>query len=382
MEDLRESFHKIQLTPGPQGEKGELGQKGDVGPQGPKGEKGEPGPKGEVGLQGPKGEKGKPGHKGDMGPKGSKEERDKPGGKLGTGGENGSKGFTGGQIDPAENTEEQVDPAGNTVVPGQEDPVEDTEEQFDPVEKEEEPGLALPLKDPNQEVTLPSNSTPQGDRNCQNSIIGDLKCNIVVTATLVISSTGEAAQIHGRVLGQYEYDKNKGYYVQTSTDQDNEKFVAHYLYPDKDDEWWVGPTPGGWTGWLKNYRPSKKPQNTSGWHYAEGGTFHDDQTLSVTAGPLTLPRHFTVTVTGPAAKKWPSYQGVFTRTERWWHGRPVYNNTEGRLLYHGGTWDIGVNLGSYELAGSPGYSPASGKSWTYYTGSERKPASVTVTASD
>ena len=41
---------KIELTPGPKGEKGEQGPKGETGEQGPKGEKGEQGPKGDDGY--------------------------------------------------------------------------------------------------------------------------------------------------------------------------------------------------------------------------------------------------------------------------------------------------------------------------------------------
>ena len=52
---------------------------------------------------------------------------------------------------------------------------------------------------------------------------------------------------------------------------------------------------------------------------------------------------------GAAAEEWPSDQGVFTKTERWWRGRPVYVNTEGQLLHHGGTWDIGSKLGKAGL---------------------------------
>ena len=204
----------------------------------------------------------------------------------------------------------------------------------------------------------------------------------------MISSTGGAAQHHGGVLGQFNYDDEKNYFIQSSTEQGDEKFQAGYLYPDEDDKWYVGSVPGEKSGWLQNPTPSKTLP-TSGWQYRDGDgkTWHDDPTLTVTPGPLPpLPRQFTVTVTGAAAEKWPSYLGVFTRSERWWRGRPVHTNTEGRLLHHGPTdygWIIGPTLGMYGLRGSrPHYSPASEDSWRYWTGSEDKPASVTVTGSD
>ncbi|MGL6105969.1 hypothetical protein [Romboutsia sp.] len=69
-------------TPGPKGDKGDIGpqgpkgDKGDIGPQGPKGDKGDIGPqgpkgdKGDIGPQGPKGLKGDKGDVGSQGPAG------------------------------------------------------------------------------------------------------------------------------------------------------------------------------------------------------------------------------------------------------------------------------------------------------------------------
>ena len=60
----------LKGDPGPQGDKGEKGDKGDPGPQGIKGEaglKGDPGPQG---VKGEKGDKGDPGPQGDKGEKG------------------------------------------------------------------------------------------------------------------------------------------------------------------------------------------------------------------------------------------------------------------------------------------------------------------------
>lgn len=64
---LKTDLQNIELTPGPQGEKGE---KGDTGAQGPKGETGSQGPKGDAGEQGIQGPKGEQGEKGETGAKG------------------------------------------------------------------------------------------------------------------------------------------------------------------------------------------------------------------------------------------------------------------------------------------------------------------------
>ena len=196
------------------------------------------------------------------------------------------------------------------------------------------------------------------------------------------ASTGGAVQL---VLGQYEYVEDKGYYVQSSTEQNNEQYEAVYLY-SLNGTWRVGPTPGVGSGWLQNNSPSQIPP-TTGWMYADGGGhWQADDAISVTPGPLPpLPRQFTVTATGATAETQSSRLGVFTRTQRWWAGRPVYVNTEGELLYHGGFddgWQIGPKFGWSGLRGSRAYdSPVHEDSWTYWISgeSEWKPASVTVT---
>ena len=103
-----------------------------------------------------------------------------------------------------------------------------------------------------------------------------------ISATVVISSPGGAALHHRGLLGQYEFheDEDKGYYVQTSTDQKDESFQASVLFRDEDDVWTV------WKSgrWLRNPRPSKTLPS-SGWQYWGGG-WQDDLTLTVSLGPL------------------------------------------------------------------------------------------------
>ena len=166
---------------------------------------------------------------------------------------------------------------------------------------------------------------------------------------LVITSEGGATKIVGEVLGQYKYEADSKYYVQTSTEQSHEDFVAIYMYPDSDNCWWVGSTPGKKKGVLRNTRTNNEglPENGH-WQYWDSSkkSLQDDRMLTVSRGPLPpLPRLFKVTATGAAADKWPGCLGVFTRTQRWWAGRPVYTNTQGRLL-HRGSRDNGCEIGS------------------------------------
>ena len=206
----------------------------------------------------------------------------------------------------------------------------------------------------------------------------------------MISSTGGAAKHQGGSLGQFEYDEDRGYYIQSSTEQRNVhvQFRPRYLYHTEEEEWCVSDIPGERRGWLYNPGPSKTPP-TSGWQYADPDTtskvpWQDDPTLTVTPAPL--PSQFMVTASGAAAEKWPSYLGIFTRTQRWWNGRSVYINAEGRLLYFSDVdddWAIGDKLGWRALRGSRAHhSPVDENRWRYAAEPEDKPASVTVTGSD
>ena len=159
-----------------------------------------------------------------------------------------------------------------------------------------------------------------------------------------------------------------------------------YLYLDKYDKWWVNNIPGASRGQLYNPTPSKTLL-TCGWRYFDGQTFHDDPTLTITSGPLPpLGSQYTVTATGAAVEKYPSLLGVFTRTERWWNGRPVFVNTHGVLLHHGDGddgWVIGYKLGYSALRGSwAHHSPTRERSWRFYNRCEWRPAFITVTSTN
>ena len=174
-----------------------------------------------------------------------------------------------------------------------------------------------------------------------------------------------------------------GCYVQTSTEQRDPYFKPVFLYPDEDDKWWVSDEPGKKSGWLYNPLSGKTPPS-SGWktNLMDDG-WNDDTSVTVTNGSLPhLASQFMVSASGAAAEWLPSL-GLFNRTERWLNGRPVYDNMDGWLLYHGSGgdgWMIGKQFRSGSLKGSRAHhSPASEGNWTYWDYWVWKPASVTVT---
>ena len=200
-----------------------------------------------------------------------------------------------------------------------------------------------------------------------------------------ISSNGKAAQFQGGILGQYEYDVYMEAFVQKNTEKNNnEKFWPSYMYQNKKNQWLVGPNIGSPGGWLVNPKKSKKVP-TEGWRVAVGRKYEKDPALKVTHGSLTLSMQYEVKATGDAADECPSCSGVFNKTERWWNGRPVYENTNRHYLYHGSSgdgWVIGEKIGQRGfLKGYQSYqSPVDQSRWDYWNGSMYKLASVVVSS--
>ena len=246
-----------------------------------------------------------------------------------------------------------------------------------------------------------------GDQTVENS-----KKALDILFTMVVISSGEngVAKYHGGFLGQYEYDEDKRYYTQTSTAAPKNTFTSAtsylarsiisvmgpgpvedtkliscppspeltssttlriYLYPDEDDIWWVGLTPGKKDGWMRNPTPSKSfPRK--GWHWTDGKIWYADNTLVISPGQLPpLPTKFMVRLTDAKAKakKFQDGLGVYTKTERWWLGRPVYKNMRDWRLCHGPGghgWMIGPASGEPVLSGFGSCDSPVDQRWRYW----------------
>ena len=92
----KSELQNISLTPGPKGDAGPRGERGEPGPKGDTGANGEPGPQGPQGIQGLRGETGQ---RGEQGPRGERGEQGPPGpqGLQGERGQDGQRGERGEQ---------------------------------------------------------------------------------------------------------------------------------------------------------------------------------------------------------------------------------------------------------------------------------------------
>nr|DAO45458.1 MAG TPA: BclA protein [Caudoviricetes sp.] len=95
----KSELQNISLTPGPKGDAGPRGERGEPGPKGDTGANGEPGPQGPQGIQGLRGETGQRGEQGPIGPQGLQGVPGEKGqnGEPGPRGERGEQGPTGPQ---------------------------------------------------------------------------------------------------------------------------------------------------------------------------------------------------------------------------------------------------------------------------------------------
>ena len=107
----------------------------------------------------------------------------------------------------------------------------------------------------------------------------------------MISSIGITADVHGNILGEYNYDSKTGHYIQAFYENhhsENPNVEKKYLYINEDyGEWQLGPVPGGEEAWLINGNPSQNIPDDSNWEVFDGENWIVDTDLKVTIGGLT-----------------------------------------------------------------------------------------------
>ena len=113
----KSELQNISLTPGPKGDAGPRGERGEPGPKGDTGANGEPGPQGPQGIQGLRGEQGPIGPQGLQGVPGEKGQNGEPGprGERGEQGPPGPQGLTGPKGTDGVGIPQTLSLSGNTL---------------------------------------------------------------------------------------------------------------------------------------------------------------------------------------------------------------------------------------------------------------------------
>ena len=203
------------------------------------------------------------------------------------------------------------------------------------------------------------------------------------SSLLVISGDGPVTEHEGGSLGLYAYDPVHSCYKQVTTE---ENAAPRYLYQEvNNQQWMVGPVPGKSDGWLLN-RMKSETVPSSGWLWGDGKSWHDDPSIRVTPGKLpSLCDTIIITGKGEVTNKQPKSLGTFSKTEKWFNGKPVWINSESGYYLNSDNdsrWSVGSKIGNYGIkSSSTPINPADAHTWEYWTGSDDKPANIIITCS-
>merc|ERR1712126_34679 len=116
------------------------------------------------------------------------------------------------------------------------------------------------------------------------------------------------------------------------------------------------------------------------------GGWHSDPSVKIQFGSLSPDQQcgdVRIQLRGDAADRLPECGGLFTKTNKYFCGKPVFVNTQSQYLHcAGASWSVGPKIGMGGIYSTyAGLCPAQIKTWTYWTGSEDKPADVTISCS-
>lgn len=204
----------------------------------------------------------------------------------------------------------------------------------------------------------------------------------------VVVVTGDGTMKQGQCLGLYYFDPDHGCYKQVATEEhwDPSGRFSIYIYRASDEVWYISGTPGKIAGWMKNTSKSETLPLT-GWMYWNGKQWCSDPSVKIQFGSLSPDQQcgdVRIQMRGAAADKWPKCGGLFTKTDKYFNGKPVFVNNQSLYLHSSGvgTWSVGLKIGRFYIRStSAGLCPAQIKTWTYWTGSEDKPADVIISCS-
>ena len=206
----------------------------------------------------------------------------------------------------------------------------------------------------------------------------------------VFDGAGETCDYWGHVIGEYRVDKvaPDGSVVyrarggQTYLSKEGSEWVVHGLRNE---------TP---MIYLKNASNHSKPPN-NGWMYNNNGTFVLDPVLLLSTEPVPPQECQVITITSTSGAS-AEYLGIFTRTDKYLDGRPVFVNKNGKFLkiisgYS--NWGVGDSIYKADAkvcSASASLCPAAKcarsndrpdmdiKSWFYITGARERKEDTTI----
>jgi len=213
--------------------------------------------------------------------------------------------------------------------------------------------------------------------------IGNINQNVQRPQIVTFYSEGEGGQHAGKWLGQYEYNSQRNFYIQKSTELQNGIYEPRYLFQNHQTrQWWVGPTPDVAKGFLWNSQTSATVP-TSGWQVWNSGsqTWTIDNTLTVSFNAFSACAPIRIFGFGAPAQRWQNKFGEYHQTNRWYNGHPVYLKLGGEDLLkmmNDGVWGIGKLVTSYGFSGTPAFkSPTQSTSWvSALGGGNNEPAQI------
>ncbi len=212
-----------------------------------------------------------------------------------------------------------------------------------------------------------------------------------VQTTLLVTSSGPAAEYAGALLGIYKEagtHNNCPYYKQVDIERtDGQKYV---IYLCKEGGWAMGPGLDSTINLKNSSKAGSIP--LTGWTCFAGGKYRDDYQLRIDYDQPLACGEITITASGVATVKQPECVGVYEPTQMFSAGRRVFKHPTQELyllVKHGSTtWGVHDSVKSKGArmisGGAPSMCPADPRartSWQYTDGAEWKHVDITVKCS-
>ena len=187
----------------------------------------------------------------------------------------------------------------------------------------------------------------------------------------------------------YSFDQEHDCYKQVATEENHYPSLrkSRFVYQASDEAWYISDKPGkpeGWmyntsesrtlplTGWMVWDRPPKKIskrkiKKSFAVMLRDSKKGSNVPSVKIQFGPLTSDQECRNIEIHFSSRKWLTYGGLFTKTNNFFCGKPVFINDYGQKLHStdDGDWGIGPVLGYVLIkSSSAGLCPAKIKTWS------------------